>query len=125
MKARRGAIMKKEKHDWKWLMSKGWIKCKGYCVNVEEIQDNGFDTFYTESLDDVGITKCYYYMNEEEFPEYATEDIDEAIRLQEERDHDNEIDEENGLNDVSLCHNCGCMTHTVNDHCGKCKEAKK
>lgn len=29
------------------------------------------------------------------------------------------------MNEVSLCKNCYCMTHTINGKCGKCKARKE
>jgi len=29
------------------------------------------------------------------------------------------------FDDISLCPNCGCMTHTIRGLCGKCKKPKK
>ncbi len=31
---------------------------------------------------------------------------------------------DNVPDDVSLCDSCGCMTHTIDDRCGKCKAIK-
>lgn len=28
-------------------------------------------------------------------------------------------------NKLSLCKNCGCMTKTINNRCGKCQKYKK
>lgn len=54
--------------------------------------------------------------------------IDEAMKYYNGTHSENEYQEyRTGVvgYDVSLCKNCWCMTHTINDKCGKCKVRKE
>lgn len=75
-----------EEHNEEWLLSKGWEKIEGYKIDVSTIDDasDGKDIFYVGSIEDLdGINKCWFYSNEK-YPDFGTDDIDEAIKYQEE-----------------------------------------
>jgi len=73
--------MKEEKHDEKWLLSRGWNKYKGYKVDHDQLAEGDY-TFF-ESVSDFA-TKCTYYTQEE--GELGYDDLDSAIEFQEEQD---------------------------------------
>lgn len=82
-------MVKEQEHNEKWLLSRGWTKTKGFKIESEEIANMAeSDTFFVPSIEDLdGISECTYY--ELESLEFATDDLDEAIDMQENRDEDN------------------------------------
>ena len=80
--------IKEPVHDEKWLLGKGWTKKKGYKVYHELLSDgesHGDYTFF-EDLEGV-VEKCTFYgdpLNEE----FASDDLDECVELQEDYDED-------------------------------------
>jgi len=76
----------KEKHDEKWLLGKGWKKIEGYMLNHEMINTDWEHSFWPlDSFKDIA-KKCTYYQNEDINDEFATDDLQECIDLQEERE---------------------------------------
>lgn len=87
--------MKKE-HNEKWLLSKGWEKRKGVKVDFEEVGNvcDDRNPCFFDSVEDIeGIKKCNYYYNENYDEEFATDDLDNAIEAQEQRDKDDKVEE--------------------------------
>lgn len=71
-----------EKHDEKWLLSKGWTKVDGYKVCYEELGEGEFDIEFFSELPE-GITKSVFYESPKD-DDYASDDLNECIEMQEE-----------------------------------------
>ncbi len=80
--------MKKEKHDEKWLLSKGWEKIKGFKVDHTMISDDYEMSYWEQSAFEDLAKKCTFYQNLDINDEFASEDLDECIEMQEERDEE-------------------------------------
>ena len=73
-----------EEHDEKWLLSKGWERVEGYRLEHEMIsEDHEVSFWHKDAFKDVA-KECVFYQNHDVNKEFASDDLDECIEMQEE-----------------------------------------
>ena len=80
--------MAEEKHDEKWLLSKGWERVKGYRVESDLMNTDHEVSFWSKDAFDDFVKECIFYQNLELNDEFASDDLDDCIEMQEEYDEE-------------------------------------